>query len=125
MNMLIGKCAVVATALAGFALAGAVPAAAEPPSGSYTRTNTDGKSAPFEVLLTPCGAGCTHYALAANPENGSDYHLQGNRWVADPNPIVTSSFDKDSLVGAYTLRVPTFGADPQQVSGSFTLVKNG
>ena len=77
------------------------------------------------MILTPCGAGCTHYALAVNPETGSDYHLQGNRWVADPNPVATSSFDNDTLVGAYTIQVPTFGGDPQRVSGSFTLVKNG
>jgi hypothetical protein len=123
MNTVIRKNAVVAAALAGIALSGATPASADPPNGSYTYINLTHPNVPHsDVALTPCGPDCTHWTYT-NSGVEFDFHLQGNRWVSNRDPLW--SFDKDSLQGTQKdlpgpRPSPDFNGTQQ-----FVLTKNG
>lgn len=84
-----------------FALAGTA-SADEVLDGSYSRiylNDTGSHSRPAEVILTPCGSGCTFWKMVDNPYPGFPMYLQGNRWVDTRDNGISHSFDKDTLIG--------------------------
>jgi hypothetical protein len=93
-----GLVAVLASAAVG--LAG--PASAEPLSGDYTGTVTDGgghyregKTATW--TFTPCGPDCSRLGAPTAPEP-LELHVQGNTWTGSHSNGCTTAIDINSLV---------------------------
>lgn len=105
-------------AVAGAGIALAAPSAAEPLEGSYTQTITGGlpmrAGVTDEVVLTPCGADCTHWQVTGNPV-GFELRLQGGQWV---------STDGKTKLDAATLQ-GTHAMEGFPAENTFVLTKNG
>ncbi|ODQ87298.1 hypothetical protein BHQ18_24310 [Mycolicibacterium flavescens] len=93
--MAAGGIAVVA------ALGLAVPAVAEPLSGTYTATIGDGATMTQTWVFTPCGADCTSLDIGGGAP-AKEMRLQGNTWswtqTSDGVPC-TTTIDAASLAG--------------------------
>jgi len=92
----------VGVVLAGAALGLAGSASADPLSGSYTTTVTEGAGmlvpgSTSTAVLTPCGADCTHITKG---EMQSDLHSQGATWNGTfaGSRTGTLSLDPGSLI---------------------------
>jgi hypothetical protein len=112
---------VILTAAIGFAS----PASAEPPSGNYTATVTDGGGrmkvgGTQSVIFTPCGPDCAHIQKAPGI---TDLHLQGTTWAG------TFAEDKSFGPCTYALDANTLDLFEQcpsfDLNVHYALAKNG
>jgi hypothetical protein len=97
----------VAAAVCGVAVVLAGPASADPLSGAYTATATEGglgmdTGTVSAWTFSPCGADCTHLHTGGGIE--TDLHLQDNVWTGADNKGCFGSLDNGSLV--YTVVCP-------------------
>lgn len=98
--------AAAAAVMAGAAAGLAVPASADPLEGTYMHTITEAAGGPFKIgaetpwVLSSCGPDCLHVHQADDPQWDTELHLQGNRWSGPVMGRRTTSFDKNTLVGA-------------------------
>ena len=107
----------VGVVLAGAALGLASPASADPLSGSYNSTVTDGggmlvPGSKSIAVLTPCGADCTHIKKG---EIESDLHPQGPTWNGtfaggragtlslDPGSLILTAVDDGGFTVVWAL----------------------
>jgi hypothetical protein len=105
---IVGSVAAAAIGLAG-------PASADPPTGTYTATVTDGGGhmrvgGQQAVVFTPCGPDCTHIEKAPGT---TDLHLQGASW--------TGSFAEDKSFGPCTYSLDANALDLFEQCPSFDL----
>jgi hypothetical protein len=97
----------VVAAVCSVAVGLASPASAEPLSGTYTATATEGglgleTGAVTTWTFSPCGADCTHLHTPGGIE--TDLHLQDNVWNGADNKGCFATLDNSSLV--YTVVCP-------------------
>jgi hypothetical protein len=106
MKSILSTAAVVA-AVCGVAVGSASPASAEPLSGTYSATATEGglgmdTGTVSTWTFSPCGADCTHLHTGGGIE--ADLHLQDNVWNGADNKGCFATLDNGSLV--YTVVCP-------------------
>jgi hypothetical protein len=129
MNLLVKQVAACVVAV-GAGLALAAPAAAEPPSGTYTATVIEappiisqlmGETSP--AVFTPCGVDCVHIKLGNRDSFQSDLRLQGNAWIGTritPDGSETCTFSLDATSMVLTDTCPIYGGALRR-----SLTKNG
>jgi hypothetical protein len=106
--MMITRGMAVGVVLAAAALGLAGPASADPLSGPYKATATEGglgmeTGTVSTWTFSPCGADCTHLHTGGGIE--TDLHLQDNVWTGADNKGCFASLDNSSLV--YTVACPS------------------
>lgn len=105
--MIVARGLAVGVVLAGVAIGSAVPASAEPLSGTYTATpvrDANGMVATYPsttYTFTPCGPDCTRLDIGAAGGAVVDLYLQGNAWtgtwVSESGISCTESVNSDAV----------------------------